>query len=177
MLIFLTGFMCSGKTTDGKALAETLNIPFLDLDEELEKLSGISIWSFIEEKGITEFRKLESEILLNTSQLLNRQLVKSHYHTKKPEAIIATGGGSVLNPANREFLKQPDQAVIWLDLPFLLLLERIRTVKRPLLQGLNDDEIYHIYLERLPHYQNTCTHRISSLSVTEQLLKLFLLAP
>jgi len=167
--------MCSGKTTDGKAVAERLKIPFLDLDSELEKRSGLSIWSFIEEKGIAEFRQLESEILLQSRQFLPKQLVESSLHTQKPEAVIATGGGSVLIRENREFLLQSEHAVIWLDLPFQLLLERIRVTQRPLLHGLKDEEIHQIYLERLPFYQNTCTHRISALPVSEKILNLFLI--
>ena len=177
MLIFLTGFMCCGKTTDGKTVAERLNIPFLDLDEELEKRNGMSIWSFIEERGISEFRKAESEILLQTRQFLQRQLVESHHLTKRPEAVIATGGGSVLIPENREFLLQPDNVVIWLDLPFSLLLERIRLNQRPLLHGLNDEEILKVYTDRLPFYQNTFTHRISAQPVTELILNFFTLQP
>lgn len=177
MLVYLTGFMCSGKTTEGKAVAEQLNIPFLDLDLELENRSGRSVWSFIEEKGIGEFRQLESEILLQTHQFLLRQVIGNHHLTNKPEAIIATGGGSILLKNNQDFLLQSEHAVIWLNLPFPLLLERIRVNSRPLLQDLNDEEIYQLYLERFPYYQNTCTHCISSLPVTEQILKLFLLAP
>ncbi|MFO7659971.1 MAG: shikimate kinase [Candidatus Cloacimonadaceae bacterium] len=175
MLIFLTGFMCSGKTTDGRAVADELKISFLDLDAELEKRSGRSVWSFIEDNGIEEFRHLESEILLQSREFLQRQLVENHLNTKRPEAIIATGGGSVLMKENRDFLMQPDHFVIWLDLPFPLLLERIRKDQRPLLHGLNDDEIYQVWLKRLPFYQNTCTQHISALPVTSQILSLFTL--
>jgi shikimate kinase len=169
MLIFLTGFMCSGKTTDGKAIAQSLNIPFLDLDEELEKRSGMSIWTFIETRGITEFRQLETEILFQTRQFLHSKLIEAPHHTNKPEAIIATGGGSILKQENRDFLQQTDHKVIWLDLPFPLLLERIRANKRPLLQGLTDTEIYNLYLERVPMYQSVCHQRITSFPILEQL--------
>jgi shikimate kinase len=175
MLIFLTGFMCSGKTTDGKAAADKLGIPFLDLDAELEKRSGISIWTLIEQSGIAEFRRLESEILLDSRQFLQKQLLSSHLDARKPEAVIATGGGSVLIAENRNFLMQPGNAVIWLDPPFPLLLERIRLSQRPLLHGLCDGEILKVYNERLPFYQNTCTHRLSTLPFAEQILSLFLL--
>ena len=170
MLIFLTGFMCSGKTTEGKAAAAHLSLPFLDLDAELEKQSGTSLWTFIETKGISEFRALESEILLQTRQFLQTKLVESHHQTKRPEAIIATGGGSVLSRENRDFLMQTDHCVIWLDPPFHLMLQRIRTDQRPLLHGLNDEEILQVYNDRLPYYQSTCHFRLSSLPIQEQLL-------
>jgi shikimate kinase len=173
MLIFLTGFMCSGKTTDGKAAAEKLGIPFLDLDAELEKRSGMSVWQFIKQNGITEFRRLESEILLQTREIIPKQLLENPQLAQKPEAIIATGGGSILIQENRDFLLQSGHAVIWLDMPFPLLLERIRKDKRPLLHGLSDEEILKVYTERLPFYQSTCTHRITSLPFPEQILKFF----
>lgn len=173
MLIFLTGFMCSGKTTDGKAIAQSLDIPFLDLDEELEKRSGKSIWAFFEEREITEFRQLETEILFQTRQFLQSKLIETHHHTNKPEAIIATGGGSILKQENRVFLQQTDHKVIWLDLPFPLLLERIRANKRPLLQGLTDAEIYSLYQERVPMYQSVCHQRITSFPVIPQVLALY----
>jgi len=173
MLIFLTGFMCSGKTTDGKAAAKLLEVPFLDLDEELEKRSGISIWDYTDLYGIAEFRKAESEILLQTWQFLQKQLLPSHLSARKPEAVIATGGGSVLIPENRVFLTQPDHSVVWLDLPFPILLERIRTNKRPLLQGMKDEDIRTVWSERLPYYQQTCTNKISSLPFSSAIVNLF----
>jgi shikimate kinase len=175
MLIFLTGFMCSGKTTYGKALTEKLNVPFWDLDMELESQSELSIWEFIEQKGITEFRRLESEILLQCHHLLPRHIFEAQAQNPRPEAVIATGGGSVLIPENRDFLLQPGHSTVWLDLPFPLLLERIRKDKRPILQGLDDAQIYRVWQERLPYYQSTCTHRISTLPVLEQILSFFLL--
>ncbi len=172
MLIFLTGFMCSGKTTDGKTAAEKLNIPFLDLDEELERQSGISVTTFIETKGITAFRELESEILHNTPQLLQQVHPDLSHDINKPQAIIATGGGCILSQENREFLLQPNHAVIWLDLPFHLLMERSRLNSRPLLKALSEAEILRIYTERLPLYLATSTFRITALPVSEQIIAL-----
>ena len=170
MLIFLTGFMCSGKTTDGRTAAERLKIPFLDLDEELEKHAKQSIRTLIETQGIASFRKLETEILLQTRQYLKNKLAESYLHTKKPEAIIATGGGSILIPENRNYLMQPDNMIIWLDPPFTILLDRIRDNARPLLKGMSEEEIYNLYLERRPYYQMTATHQITSLPVAEQII-------
>lgn len=173
MLIYLTGFMCSGKTTDGKAAADILKVPFLDLDAELEKQSGTTISSFIEHKGITDFRKLESEILLNSLQILQNQFPGFSISSGKPSTVIATGGGCVLLPENREFLQKTGNAVIWLNLPFSLLLERIHNIQRPLLKDLSDEEIQQLYLERLQFYQLTATHQITSQPVVEQIITSF----
>ena len=169
MLIFLTGFMCSGKTTDGRKVAEKLHLPFLDLDEELERLSGMSIWKFIGEKGVTAFRQMESEILLNTRQMLQKELIVSPSASPRPQAVIATGGGSVLNPENRAFLQQPEHEIIWLNLPFPVLMQRLKTAERPLLQGLTEAEIHRIYSERLPWYQMTATYQITAPPVVPKL--------
>lgn len=175
MLIFLIGFMCCGKTTDGKAAAEMMKIPFLDLDCELEKRSGKSIWNFIEDNGIAEFRRLENEILLDTPNLLQSKILETHHQSQRPEAVIATGGGSILSKENRDFLANPQNCVIWLDLPFPLLLERIRLSQRPLLRGLSDEEVLAVYQERLPFYQNICTHRITAVPFPDIILELFLI--
>jgi shikimate kinase len=143
------------------------------LDEELEKRSGQSIWSFIEAEGIIPFRQLESEILLQTRQFLQNKIVEPYHYTQRPEAIIATGGGSILIPANKRFLLQPDHAVVWLDLSFAILLERIKVNDRPLLKGLTDAEIFQIYSERLSSYQAVSTHRITSPPVSDQIINLF----
>lgn len=169
MLIFLTGFMCSGKTTEGRNAAKRLNIPFLDLDEELEKQTGQTVASFIETKGIDEFRHTESQILLHIGQILRQLQIDTEHQVSQPQAVIATGGGCILLPQNRDFLLLPNHKVIWLDLPYSLLIQRIRLNDRPLLKGLSDGEIEQIYNERLPLYQIASTCRIQSTLNIEQI--------
>ena len=170
MLIFLTGFMCAGKTTDGRATADLLQIPLLDLDAELEHRSGLLISTFIETQGIDAFRRLESDILLNTEQLLTTQITSP---SSLPQAIIATGGGCVLRPENRSYLSQPNHLTIWLNLPFELLYDRLSLTSRPLLQDLTKDEIYRIYAERLPYYRMSANLEITTQPIPEQIAALF----
>ena len=172
MIVFLTGFMCSGKTTDGKAAAEMLRLPFLDLDQELEKQTGLTIPSFIAKEGMPAFRQKESEILLQTYQLLHLNDNNTSNLPDVPEAIVATGGGCILVKENRDYLMQARHSVIWIGLPFTLLLTRIKTNPRPLLIGLTDVEIMHFYTERLPLYQKIATHTITSPPVPEQIVRL-----
>src|ERR1700722_3174387 len=78
-LIFLIGFMGSGKTTLGRKLAARLGYLFMDLDHIFEAQEGMTIGEYFAKNGEDAFRKLESEVL------------KTH---KYPEhAIVATGGG------------------------------------------------------------------------------------
>ncbi len=79
MKIFIIGFMGSGKTFLGKKLAENLNLPTFDLDQEITREQNCSIKEIFRTEGEDTFRKIESHILLN-------------WHK---EGIIATGGGIV----------------------------------------------------------------------------------
>ena len=90
--IVLIGMPSCGKSTVGKALADSLGRVFFDSDEEIVKTIGMSIPEFFATKGEAEFRKIESEIIAELS--------------KKQGAVIATGGGVVLNNRNVELLKQ-----------------------------------------------------------------------
>jgi shikimate kinase len=175
MLIFLIGFMGCGKSTEGKATSELLNIPFLDLDTVLEQQSGQSISSFINSTGINAFRQRETEILLNTYKLLHLDPTEATKLNPQPQAVIATGGGCVLSEENRNFLQQTNHLVIWLDLPFELLISRITKSDRPLLQGLNEDEIFKLYSARQHIYETIATHKITRLPVPEQIYTLTLL--
>ena len=78
--IILIGFMGSGKTSVGKKLADTLNLSFLDTDEQIEKTSGMKIADIFEKYGEVYFRELETETLKN--------LLKD-----EERKVISVGGG------------------------------------------------------------------------------------
>ncbi len=154
--------MGSGKTTDGRAAANLLRVPFLDLDEEMGRRRGQSAQALIDACGIAEFRRLETELLLRARRCLRLSLPAELPVPPQPEAVIATGSGSVLLPQNREFLLRPGHLSLWLDLPFPLLLQRIRADRRPPLHGLADEEIRQVWLQRLPFYQAACHRRLDA---------------
>ena len=89
MLITLTGFMGSGKTTVGRILADALGCPFLDLDELIVKKAGKSIPDIFAQDGEPAFRQLEARLL--------RQTVEKYGETT---AILSLGGGAILAPAS-----------------------------------------------------------------------------
>ncbi|MBQ3439883.1 MAG: shikimate kinase [Bacteroidales bacterium] len=89
MLITLTGFMGSGKTTVGRILADALGCPFLDLDELIVNKAGKSIPDIFAEDGEAAFRQLEARLL--------RQTVEKYGETT---AILSLGGGAILAPAS-----------------------------------------------------------------------------
>jgi 3-dehydroquinate synthase len=110
--LFLYGPPASGKTTLGKKLAEALRRPFFDLDAEIAKAKGKSIPKIFEAGGEAAFRKAESETL--------RVLVS------RPDsngAVIALGGGTLLDNANRE-LAEKEGRVWCLEAPSTEELEK-----------------------------------------------------
>jgi shikimate kinase len=90
--IFLAGFMGTGKTTTGYKLAQTLRIPFYDLDITIEDNHNIVIHKYFLESGEDTFRELESLVL---EKLLMEP---------RPN-VIALGGGTLLSEVNRAKLR------------------------------------------------------------------------
>src|SRR5690606_11540791 len=119
--IFLVGLMGAGKTTVGKALAKKLNKRFVDSDQEIEARTGASIPLIFEIEGEASFRQREAEVI--------RDL------TSQQDIVLATGGGAVLNPQSRAYLKERG-TVIYLRASVNSLLQRTSHDRnRPFLQN------------------------------------------
>ncbi len=92
--LYLVGFMASGKTTVGRALADHIGWPFVDMDAEIEAREDRSIAQIFRENGEAGFREIESRVL--------------RAHVRKIEAgqpcVLALGGGAFVQPANRELI-------------------------------------------------------------------------
>lgn len=141
--IFLIGMMGSGKTTIGKALAEYMDMHFIDSDHEIQSRTGVKIPVIFEIEGEAGFRKREKKVI--------RDLVK------RSNIILATGGGAILNSANRELLQRYG-TVIYLRTDVHDLYQRTRHDKnRPLLQNTDNIEakLTLLYKERDPLYRQT----------------------
>ncbi|MCP5184250.1 MAG: shikimate kinase AroK [Pseudomonadales bacterium] len=118
--IFLVGLMAVGKTTIGRLLAQTLKMQFLDSDQEIELRAGAETGWIFEKEGEAGFRDREEQVI---DELTQRENV-----------VVATGGGAVIRPANRQALAARG-VVLHLDSPIDRLVERTsRDRKRPLLQ-------------------------------------------
>jgi shikimate kinase len=118
--IYLIGMMGAGKTTVGKRLARLLGLLFVDLDQHIEKVTGVSVATIFEIEGENGFRQRETQALMQLARMQN--------------IVIATGGGAVLNPLNRACM-QASGFVVYLHAPPDLLYARTRHDKsRPLLQ-------------------------------------------
>ena len=137
---YLVGLMGAGKTTIGRALAKRLHKDFYDADHEIEKRTGVRVATIFEIEGELGFRQRESAVILELTQL--------------PGIVLATGGGAVLAPANRQALCQHG-VVIYLRADLEDLWMRTRLDKnRPLLQ--TDDaygRLTELYQQRDPIYR------------------------
>ena len=131
--------MGAGKTTIGRLIAKQLGLVFYDSDHEVERKTGVRIPLIFELEGESGFRKRETSTLEELCQLKN--------------IVIATGGGAVLLPENREFLKN-NGIIIYLRGNVHDLWLRTRNDKtRPLLQSGNiRQKLEHLYIERDPIY-------------------------
>jgi shikimate kinase len=127
MSILLIGFMCSGKSTVGRALAPMLDLPFVDLDRVVEQRVGPLV-PFFQQQGEAAFRIEERAALV---ELL-----------AGPPRVIATGGGTPCEGDNLTLMKASG-TVVWLDVPMSALMPRIERAggDRPLLLGLKGDEL------------------------------------
>lgn len=116
--LYLVGFMGSGKTTMARALGRRLGWRAVDLDEEIERREGRSVSQVFARQGEAYFRKVEREVLLSFLPLRN--------------VIVATGGGTFIQPANRADILA-DGTTVWLDAPFSRIVERVPSDgRRPL---------------------------------------------
>lgn len=140
--IVLTGMPSSGKTTVGRMLASRLGLRFTDTDDVVRTLSGLDIPEIFAREGEPGFRRWESVAI---ESLAGEQGM-----------VIATGGGSVLNPENVRALRQ-NGLLIFLDRDPMLLQP---TVDRPLSSNRRDLEA--LYRERLPLYIKAADQSISN---------------
>lgn len=117
--VFLVGMMGSGKTTVGRALAQRLDLPFTDTDRVLVERTGVPVATIFEIEGEEGFRRRESAVLAELAAGEDR--------------VVATGGGAVLDAANRALMRSRG-TVVYLRARLDHLWERTRhDSTRPLL--------------------------------------------
>lgn len=143
--IFLCGFMGCGKTTIGKKLARELGLSFVDLDDYIVKKEGRTIPEIFSADGESYFRKVEADSIGEIS-------VKG--------GIIATGGGTILNPDTADFAREKG-VVCFLDVPFEVCYKRIEgDTNRPLVMNNTKESLKELYEKRKPVYREHSDHAI-----------------
>ncbi|MEM7206244.1 MAG: shikimate kinase AroK [Pseudomonadota bacterium] len=147
--LILIGPMGAGKTTVGRQLSQRLKREFYDSDKEIEKRTGVDIPTIFEYEGEDGFRSREEAVIDELTQ--------------KDAIVLATGGGAVMRPLNRERLRKRGR-IVFLNVAIDEQLERTRMDKsRPLLQCENPREkLENLREERLPIYRSIADFEIKS---------------
>jgi shikimate kinase len=139
--LYLVGFMASGKTTIGRAVAEALGWPFTDIDHEIELRQGRSIAEIFLQDGEGVFRDLETETI--------RERVLE-IEAGNP-CVVALGGGAFVQPRNWELI-QNNGVAVWLDCALETVRKRLgEDTTRPLAAD-KGDALQALYEDRRPLY-------------------------
>ncbi len=143
--IVITGFMGCGKSVVARALAQHLNVAFVDLDESITARTGRTPAQLITEDGEPAFRRIETDTL--------REVLHAG-----EAGVIALGGGAWIEAANRELIDQYGCSSVWLDVPFEVCWTRIESAgeDRPL--GRTKAQAAVLFERRRPVYQLATIH-------------------
>jgi shikimate kinase len=147
--VYLIGPMGSGKTAVGRRLATLLGKQFIDSDAEIERRTGVDIRYIFEKEGEARFRDRERDVIADLTAL--------------DGVVVATGGGAILDPKNRDRLAKTG-IVVYLETTLDTLARRTKTAKtRPLL--ISDDPravLERMMVIRRPFYESTADLRIET---------------
>jgi len=158
--IFLLGMRASGKTTLGKALAETLKCPCVDTDALVVAEAGQSIDAIVAERGWDAFRALEEAALVKAATL--------------PGKVVSTGGGIVLSKANRDLMYSSGVSFYLAADAGLLIARMLRdpnVAQRPALTPLAlHDEVAAVMSEREALYMAGMDHMLQAHRSVEELV-------
>lgn len=152
MTIFLIGYMASGKTTLGRALARATGRDFIDLDFYITQRFRKSVSEIFAEKGEEEFRRIEAEMLREVGEFC--------------DVIISCGGGTPCFHDNMEYMNKSGVTLL-LDASTECTVRRLLTAKsiRPIVKGKSHDELPSFIeehkRERAPYYDQA-RHRLHS---------------
>ena len=158
--IVLCGFMATGKSSVGKRLAAKLHYQFLDMDSLIEEETGMTIPQIFSSQGEPAFRALES-------RMVERIAGWTGY-------VVATGGGTIVNPQNLETLKRCGVVISLTADIRTILLRSGKGDTRPLLQGENKSErIRQLMEKREPFYaQADIVQDTSTLNINQVVRRL-----
>ncbi|MEM6631300.1 MAG: shikimate kinase [Bacteroidota bacterium] len=144
-LVFLLGFMATGKSTYGKSVAKRLGWRFIDLDTQIERDSGKSIPDIFSQLGEAEFRKIE------------RQMLEQEVSHSEVPTILSCGGGTPCYGDNMEWMNSQG-FTLYIQTPYPILLGRLKEMRadRPMLNKYSEEElpifIQDLLERRVPYY-------------------------
>lgn len=159
--IVFVGMMGAGKTTLGRRVAARLDLPFADLDAEIEKAADLSVAEIFAKYGEAHFRDGERRVI---ARLL-----------AEGPRVLATGGGAFMNPETRAAIAAAGVSV-WIEADPDVLFQRIRhKTTRPLLATPDPEgTLRRLVAERYPVYAladlTVRSHDVSKDVMTEEIL-------
>jgi shikimate kinase len=163
MLIYIIGFMGSGKSTIGKQLAKKINHQFIDFDELVEEQSGKKISEIFKDEGQQAFRNIETEILKNISGF--------------KDTVVSTGGGTPCFYDNMKLMNETG-ITVYIRMPAGSLFHRLAQskTKRPLIAGLTDLKLMDFIMDTLAereHFYMQAQHVVKGESLkAEKILEI-----
>jgi len=154
-IVYIIGFMGSGKTTAGKKLAGKLGWAFIDLDKKIEEKAGKTISGIFSSESENAFRRIEAEVL--------RSMVN------QTETVISTGGGTPCFGDNMDFMLETG-ITIYLKRTPAQLKKRLAesSGERPLIRDIPDDQLLYFIEKKLAQrekWYNKARIRIESLKI------------
>ena len=150
-VVSLVGLPGGGKSTVGRQLARRLGAKFLDSDAVLEERIGMPIRAYFEQHGEAAFRDLEEEVIRDLTAVRGGPL------------ILATGGGAVLRPANRQRLHDSSTVIYLRSTPDELYRRLRHDTQRPLLQVADPlAKLRELYEQRHPLYEEVAHYRVDT---------------
>lgn len=154
MKIILLGYMASGKSSIGKIVAEKYTLPFIDLDDYIEKQEGKSVSAIFKDKGEIYFRRKENECLQELLQYEN-------------DFVLSLGGGTPCYANNMQLINESTTSIsIYLQAKVGTIVDRLKNEKeqRPLVANLNEndlDEFVAKHLFERSFFYNQATYKIN----------------
>jgi shikimate kinase len=164
--ILLIGYMGSGKSTVGKLLSQKVSLPFVDLDQMIEKTTGLSISQLFEKKGEIYFRNKEKEVLFDLLNSLDSM-------------VIASGGGTPCYGDTMEKLQAfPNVSTVYLNVALDVLVDRLYKERkdRPLIAHIDDTELLKDFVRKhlfeRAYYYNQADHVIDAANKNKSVEKI-----
>ncbi len=162
MKIALVGYMASGKTLVAKRIAEEFEIPFVDLDQEIEKTTGQKISELLPVKNGLHFRKIEREALLSVLE--------------QPNFVLSCGGDTPCYYNNMEEINAKSTSFYLQETPKTLA-DRLKVGKqnRPLVKSIEEDELFEFVAKHLferRSYYETANYSVRGEDKLEQIIKI-----